>query len=63
MRTIMLTPGKPCKCSCRNHKGDDGKEYWYHLKEKIVYSTDCHKPNPIKAIGKFKIGDKIFDQS
>ncbi len=53
--SITLTPGIACKCSCRVYNGDDGKKYWFDYRKNTVYSTDCHKKDPIKAIGTFII--------
>lgn len=63
MKVIILKPGLACKCSCRQYNGDDGKKYWYNSRLNIIYSTDCHKSNPIKTIGIFKIDNKIIKQS
>jgi len=63
MKTIILTEDHRCKCSCRKQNGDNGLVYWYDHRKEIVYSTDCHKPNPIKAIGTFSVNHKIINQS
>lgn len=63
MKTIKLIPGRACKCSCRQYNGNDGNKYWYNSRLDVVYLTDCHKNNPIKAIGKFEINNKIIIQN
>jgi len=62
MKIIILKPGPTCKCSCRQYNGNDNKKYWYNSRLNIIYSTDCHKNNPIKAIGTFKIDNKTIIQ-
>lgn len=62
MSKIILTPGKACKCSCRQYRGNDNRTYWYDYKKDIVYSTDCHKENPTQAKGIFQIKNKIINQ-
>lgn len=52
---IILTPGVRCKCSCRKHTGSDGKDYWVDTRASVVYISDCHLKNPIKAKGKFQM--------
>lgn len=59
---IKLRSGKACKCSCRQFIGSDNRTYWVDIKNNIIYSTDCHKSNPIKAVGQFQIGDKAISQ-
>jgi hypothetical protein len=62
MKEIILTQGKKCKCPCGIYHDNDNKNYWYNKKENIVYITDCHESNPIKAKGKFNINNKIIIQ-
>ena len=59
---IILTPGRICKCSCREYKGNDNKKYWYNYRTNIVYTTDCHHKNPLVATGEFSIDNKIIKQ-
>lgn len=60
MKIIILKPGLACKCNCRQYNGDDNKKYWYD--GKCVFSTDCHKPNPIIALGVFGINSTTIIQ-
>lgn len=60
MKAIVLKAGWACKCDCRHHTGSDGKDYW--VRKGIIYSTDCHKDNPIKATGRFSLNKKIIIQ-
>lgn len=59
---IKLIEGHKCKCPCNIYKGSDNKNYWYNSREKIIYSTDCHKPNPKVAIGNFSINNSLIKQ-
>lgn len=60
MKIIILKTGPACKCNCREYNGSDNKKYWYN--GKTIFSTDCHKPNPIIAIGTFGIGSDTIIQ-
>lgn len=60
--TITLKQIKACMCSCRAHLGSDGKPYWYDIRNKKVYITDCHKKNPVLAIGSFEIKSEKINQ-
>lgn len=46
-KMITLKEGMRCKCPCRHYTGDNGLDYWF--RQNVVYSTNCHEENPIKA--------------
>jgi hypothetical protein len=59
---IVLSDRLACKCACNKYKGNDGKSYWYNSTKQIVYFTDCHGKDPIKAIGTFEVNNILIIQ-
>ena len=59
---ITLSQRFKCKCTCQAYMGDNNKKYWYRSTNNTVYSTDCHYPNPVKAIGIFSINKLVINQ-